>query len=187
MPSIRPLVRVGTAIAALALVGLAAAQSPNAGSELGFGTRFGIRFVVALVVYLLLGGALVALGPRYARKTVNELRVEPGVAFGWGLLVGIGVPIALVLVALTIIGLIVAIPGLIVLALVDVVGNAVTVVWLGSSLTGDDSLGGKAVAAGALVLAVPASIPVLGNLLTTLLGFFGLGVVSRGIYESWSE
>lgn len=187
MPSIRSLVRVGTAIAALAVVGLAAAQSPNAGSGLGLGTRLGIRFATSLLVYLLLGGALVALGPRYARETVTELRDDPGGAFVWGSLVGIGVPIVLVLVALTIVGLIVAVPGLIALAVVGVVGNAVTVVWFGHSLTDGDSLDGKTVLVGALVFAVPASIPALGNLLTTLLGFFGLGVVGRRLYESWRE
>jgi hypothetical protein len=185
MPSIRSLARGSGLLAAVALAGVAAAQSPSAGSELGLGTRLGIRFVVAFVVNLLLGGALVAFGPRFAEETVTELREDPGGAFLWGLAVGVGVPILLVLLAITVIGLVVAIPGAIALAIVGLVGNAVTVVWVGSLFLGPDDIGGRTAAAGALTLAVPAAIPVLGQLLTSFLGLFGLGVVGRALYVSW--
>lgn len=193
MPSIRPLARLfargsgalaSLALGVLPLAGVAAAQPSNPGSELGFGARFAI---VAIVQFLLAGG-LVALSPRYATKMVNEIRDDPAEAFGWGLLVGIGVPIVLALLAITIIGLVVAIPGSILLAFVGLVGNAVAIVWLGTVLTGTDGgVGGKAAAVGAVVLAVPAAIPVLGRLVTTVVGFFGLGVVGRALYASWRD
>ena len=172
--------RAAGALAVVALSGLAAAQSPNAGTQFGFE----IRFVIVLVINLLLGGALVGFGPNYARDTVTELREDPGAAFLWGLIFGIGVPIVLVILAVTIIGLVVAIPGLIILMVVGLVGNAVTIVWLGSLLNGG-SIGGKSAVLGAVALAVPAAIPVLGNLVTTLVGFFGLGVVGRRLYKSY--
>lgn len=186
MPSDRspPLARVGVALAfgAVALVGTAAAQSRNPAPELGFGARFAASFVINL----LFGGALVALGPRYARKTVGDLREDPGGAFVWGLLLGIGVPILLFLLAITIIGLIVVIPAGIVLAVVGIVGAAVTVVWIGDLLlSGREGLGGAAVVVGALALAVPYAIPILGDLVATIVGFFGLGAVGRGLYEWW--
>jgi len=186
MPSNRPLIVGGSAIALLTLAGVAAAQSPGAGSELGFGTRIGIRFAVALVVNLLLGGAAVALGPRYTAKRIGEIRSDPGAAFVWGLLVSIGVPIALALLAITIIGLVVAIPSILLLAAIGIAGSAIAVVWIGSTLVGDgDRPDGKAAVVGALVLAVAAAIPVLGNLLTSIVSLFGTGVVGRGLYESW--
>ncbi|WP_254768684.1 hypothetical protein [Salinilacihabitans rarus] len=187
MPSDRspPLARVGVALAfgAVALAGTAAAQSRNPAPELGFGTRFAASFVVNL----LFGGLLVALGPRYARETVGDLRADPGGAFVWGLLLGIGVPILLFVLAITIIGLIVAIPAGIVLAVVGFVGAAVTVVWIGDLLLSgrEAGVGGAAVVVGALALAVPYAIPVLGDLVATVVGFFGLGAVGRGLYESW--
>lgn len=188
MSSTRLFTRGCSLLAIVALSGVAAAQSPTGGSEFGFGTHIGIRFVAALVVNLLLGGALVGLGPRYATETVTALREDPVGAFGWGLLVGIGVPIVLVLLAFTIIGLIVAVPGFILLAFVGIVGNAVTIVWIGGLLLGDGSrIGGKAAGVGALALAIPASIPVLGNLITAFLGFFGIGVVGRSIYAVWRD
>lgn len=187
MPSTRSLAAAGSVLAVLAFAGLTAAQSPSPGSEFGLGTGLAVRFGVAFVVNLVLAGLLVAFGPRYARRSVREIRDDPGSAFVWGLLVGIGVPIVLVLLAITIVGLIVAIPGLIVLAVLGVVGTAVTIVWVGDSLTGGrDAAGGTAVVVGAATLAVAAAIPVLGNLIVTVLGCFGLGVVGRGLYETWS-
>jgi hypothetical protein len=118
---------------------------------------------------------------------VAAIRDDTGGAFLWGLLVGIGVPIALVLIAITIIGLVVTIPGLIVLFFVSLIGNAVTVCWIGGALIGRDGPDGVAVGVGAVVLAVVGAVPILGNLVTTLLGFFGLGVVGRDLYASWQD
>lgn len=185
MPSTRLLTISGSVISLLALSGIVAAQSPDPGAQLGLGTRLGIRFGVALVLNLLLGGALVAFGPTYATKQVARIRSDPGSAFLWGLIVGIGGPIVCVILIITVIGILLAIPGLLFLAVLSVVGSAVTIVWIGDSLSGSSGtrVGGSAVIVGAVVLAVPESIPVLGNLLATLLGFFGLGVVSRSLFE----
>lgn len=186
MPSARLLVRASAALAAfaLALVGTAATQSPNAAPELGIG----VRFAVVLVVNLVLAGALVALGPRYATKTVSDLREDPGGAFVWGLAVGVGGPILLAILAITIIGLVVAIPGAVALGILGIVGSAVTVVWIGDLLVGGQgAVGGKAAVVGALALSVPESVPILGSLVTAVLGFFGLGVVSAGVYGAWRD
>ncbi|QLG62395.1 hypothetical protein [Halorarum salinum] len=187
MPSTRGFAGASGALLALSLlgaVGTAAAQSP--GSELGIGARLGIRFVVSLVVYLMLGGALVALGPRYAAETSGAIRSDPLAAFGWGLLVTIAVPVALVLLAFTIIGLVVAIPGLLLLVPVGIVGTAVTVVTVGAALTdgrGDPS--GRVAVVGAVAMAIPAAVPVLGDFLTGVATLFGTGIVGKFIYESW--
>jgi len=42
-------------------------------------------------------------------------------------------------------------------------------------------VGGAAVIIGAVVLTVPEAIPVLGNLVAMLLGFFGLGAVGQSL------
>lgn len=185
MPSTRSLALGGGAAVLVGLQGLAAAQAPNAADEIGLGAGLLIEFLVSLVVYLLLGGALVTFGPRYATARVSDVREDPGGAFGWGLVVGIAVPIVLVILALTIIGLIVAVPGVLVLFVLGVVGNAVTVVWIGAELadTGGD-VDGYAVGVGALALAVVSAIPLLGGFLTTVIGLFGLGAVSRDAYQS---
>jgi uncharacterized protein involved in cysteine biosynthesis len=184
MPSSR-LFSLGVSVAAACSLASVAVAQPEMGSELGLATRIGLRFVVVLVINLLLGGALLALAPAYARRMVASIRDDAGTAFLWGLLAGIAVPIALVLIAITIIGLLVTIPGLIALFFIGLVGNAVTICWVGTLLTGRDVPDGTAVGVGAAVLAVVGAIPLLGNLVTTLLSFFGLGVVGRNLYTSW--
>lgn len=178
------------ALGPVASLGASGVAAQPLASETGLdpGTRLAIRFGVAFLVNLLLGGGLVVLGPAYARTTVNRIRSDPGGAFVWGLLVGVGVPVALVLLAITIIGLVVAIPGLVVLAIVGLVGNAVTIVWVGEALTGrsNGAIDGRAAVVGALALALPAAIPVVGNLLSTVIGFFGVGAVGERLYESWA-
>lgn len=185
MPSARTLVRASAALAALAFVGTVTAQSPN-DPGLGLGAQLGIRLVVGLVVYLLLGGALVALGPRYATEMRNEIRDDPVVAFGWGLVMSILVPIALVVLAITVIGLIVAIPGFLLLIPIGLVGTAVTVVTLGSAIRGEQGeVSGTAALIGAVVLGVLFAIPVLGNFITTVATMFGTGMVGKSLYVSW--
>jgi uncharacterized protein involved in cysteine biosynthesis len=186
MPSSRLLSLGSSVAAACSLAGVAAAQ-PEMGSELGLATRIGLRFAVVLVINLVLGGALLGIAPDYTRRMVAAIRDDAGTAFLWGLLAGIAVPIALVLIAITIIGLLVTIPGLIALFFVGLVGNAVTICWVGTLLTGRDDPDRTAVGVGAAVLAVVGAVPLLGNLVTTLLGFLGLGVVGRDLYTSWQD
>lgn len=189
MPSKRTLAGLGSLVAVVGFSGIAAAQSPTAGTGLGLPARLGIRLAVSFVVYLVLGGACGALGPEYTTSRVREIQDDPGSAFGWGFIVGLLVPIGLVLLAITIIGLIVTIPGLIVLGIFQLIGFGVTVVWLGNTVAGtrDGSVGAKDAVVGAVVLALPFAIPVVGQLLVNLIGWFGLGVVGRNVYENWSD
>lgn len=184
MPSRRSLALAAGVIALAGLPGVAVAQSVGQSSEPGLVAELVIRLIAGLVVYGLLGGGLVALAPEYADETVAGITDDPGSAFGWGLIAGLLVPIGLAILAITVIGLIVAIPGFILLFFVGIAGNAVTVVWLGT-LFGEAQAGGKAAALGAVAMAVIGAVPLLGGLLTSLLGFFGLGVVSRGLYKGW--
>jgi hypothetical protein len=189
MPSTRPFgrrvaARICGLLAAVALVGVATAQSgvsPTPDFDIE------VRFLGGFVAYVLLGGALVVFGPEYARETVAQIRSDPATSFFWGLLTAIGAPIAIALLAITIVGLVVAIPGIFLLAIVGLVGTAVSVVWLGSLALGTEEVGGKAAVVGALLLAIPASIPALGDLVTTLVGFFGTGVVARRLYAAWQD
>lgn len=184
MPSMR-LFALTAGVAALAgLPGAAVAQSVGGSSEPGLVIELAIRFVVGLVVYGLLGGGLVALAPEYARETVAEITEDPGTAFGWGLVAGLLIPILLGLLAVTIIGLVVAIPGALLLFIVGIAGNAVTVVWVGTWF-GDDGPSGRAAALGTVTMAGVGAVPLLGGFATTVVGFFGLGVVSRRLYRNW--
>lgn len=184
MPSSRlARIVVSSVLATLALVGTVSAREPG----LGVGV-IALEFVVLLVVYLLLGGAVFGFGPEYTRETITELRDDFGAAGLWGLLVTIGTTIVLVLLALTIIGLVVAIPGFIALFVVSVVGTGIMVVWVGDSLThSHGEIRGSAVLIGALALAFVSIVPVLGGLITFVLGLLTFGVVCKRLYHGWKN
>ncbi|MFC7096141.1 hypothetical protein [Halobaculum marinum] len=187
MPSTRTLARAVGACTALALVGVAAAQSgfehPQTG--LDFGASIAVNFAAGLVVNLLLGGVLVVANPGYAAEKLDEFRSDPGETVVWGLIVGIGVPIVLVVLAATLIGLIVAIPGMLVLAGVGILGSAVVVVLVGSAITKDDRPGGTDVVLGALVLSLLTAIPLVGGLINWAVTLPGIGVVGHDLYRAW--
>ena len=178
---------VTAALALVAAAGVATAQpgATDPRSSLDLGTRLAVNFGAGFVINLLLGGALVALGPEYAARKLDEFRDDPGETVVWGLIVGIGVPIALAILAITIIGLVIAIPGVIVLAGVGIVGSAVMVGVVGSSLTGGDDPGVTEVLVGALVLALATAIPVLGGLINWIVTLPGVGLVGHDLYRSW--
>lgn len=141
------------------------------------------NFIGSLLGYLAVAGWMILAGRRYGRERVADPRDDPAVALGWGLAAGVAAPIALAVLAATVVGLVVAIPGFVVLLVGSVVGAGVTVLWVGSGLTGDRP-DGRAALLGVTVLAGVNTIPVVGGLATTVTGLFGLGTVTRRLYRS---
>ncbi|QZP38389.1 hypothetical protein [Halobaculum magnesiiphilum] len=186
MPSTRTAGRAVGALAALAFVGVAAAQYSDPRASLDLTTRIGVQFAVGFVINLLLGGALVALSPGYADDKLDQFSSDPGETIVWGLIVGIGVPIVLVILAFTIIGLVITIPGILILAGVGIVGSAVMVVVVGDVVT-DGGAGGTTVLVGALVLALLTAIPFVGGLINWLVGLPGIGMVGHDLYRGWKN
>ncbi|ELZ70458.1 hypothetical protein C457_08404 [Haloferax prahovense DSM 18310] len=169
----------------LALAGTAAAQNLESAQQLSPVFRAGVSFLIDLVV----GGILVAAAPAYTRDAIAEIRDDPGGSFLWGLGIGIGGLIVLVLLAITIIGLLVAIPGFLAFILLGIVGGALATVLLGSLVTGTASGGspplGVSVAVGALIAAVLSLVPIIGGVILFVVDTLGLGVVGRNLIRSW--
>lgn len=199
VPSIRPLASAVTPsttnavpflstliLTCLATTGVASAQTPEAIRELGLLPTLGIRFGVALLLNLLFAGLLVGFAPHFTKARVHELRDDPGEGFVWGLIAGIGVPLLLVVLAITIIGLLITIPGLLVLALFGLAGQGVVVSWVGTLVTdGTEPTDGMTILVGAVVLAGVSAVPLLGNFAYRILLLFGLGVVFKTFYEDY--
>ena len=188
MPSKQAVSSLGSLLAGLGLSGVATAQPTAPGGvgepALNVVTRFGVGFIILAV----LGAATAAIGPTYTTNAVREIQDDLGGAIGWGVLVGILVPIGLVILALTVIGALISIPGLLLIGVLGVIGTGVTAVWVGNSVTSDDgTVSATDGVAGGLLLAVPFAIPVVGGVLLNLITLVGLGVVGRGLYESWSD
>ncbi|UIO98865.1 hypothetical protein Hbl1158_09995 [Halobaculum sp. CBA1158] len=185
MPSTRSIPRAVGACVALAFVGTVTAQSgvgdPGSGSV---AVDLTFSFVGGVVVNLVLAGILVAVAPEYAGDTIAEIRDDPGDAVVWGLLVSIGGLVAVVVLAITIIGILVAIPLALVLAAVSVAGTAVAVVLVGALLTDSERPSGTAVLAGSLAVGLMGAIPVIGGLATWVVTLPGVGVVGHDLYRS---
>ncbi|MFC7203456.1 hypothetical protein ACFQJC_08025 [Haloferax namakaokahaiae] len=176
----------------LAFVGVASAQSVPAGSvETASQLSPTIRGAATFIVDLVVGGILVAAAPRYTRNSIANIRDNPGESLVWGLGLGIGGAIVIFILAITVIGLIVAIPAGIALAILGIVGGAVATVLLGSVL-GEVATSGElslalALVVGAFVAAVLSVIPILGGLVMFVVDSLGLGIVGKQLYTSWSS
>ncbi len=109
--SVTTRIAVSTVVLTILASTVASAQTAETIREFGLFPTIGLRLVGGIVGNFVAGGLLVALAPKFARERVRAIRDDPGSAFVWGLLTGIGVPILLALAAVTIIGLLIAIPG----------------------------------------------------------------------------
>ncbi|KAA9397853.1 hypothetical protein Har1130_06805 [Haloarcula sp. CBA1130] len=188
MPSKHAVSSLGSLLAVLGLSGVATAQSTASGGVGDPALNVVIRFGVGFAILAVLGAAAAAIGPKYTTNAVREIQNDPGSAIGWGILVGIFVPIGLVILALTVIGALISIPGLLLIGILGIIGTGITAVWVGNSVIGNDgTVSATDGVAGGLLLAVPFAIPVVGGFLLNLITLVGLGVVGRGLYEDWTD
>lgn len=162
--------------------------SPTAGLE--WHVRLAINFVVTFVVSLIVAGLVYGISPGFTEDGVREVREDPVGTFLTGLLANVVIIIAVILLAITVIGLLVVIPGVFVLFFLGVAGNAVGVIALGAALTADGSgVGdaGKSILVGALTVALVGAIPVLGGIFTFLVQTAGFGYVIDYLLERRRE
>ncbi|KAB1196163.1 MULTISPECIES: hypothetical protein [Haloferax] len=170
----------------LVLAGVASAQPSESVAQASPAIRASMSFVVNLVV----GGILIAVLPAYTRNALGEIRDDPGGSFIWGLGIGIGGLIAIIVLAITIIGLVVAIPGILLFVALSAAGSAVATVFLGSTvarlLSNSRPPLSLSLVIGALVTAAFSVVPLVGGLILFVVETVGLGVVGRDLYRSWS-
>lgn len=144
-----------------------------------------------LVIYgflanFLFGAALVVLLPDFTSRVVDRIVLDPLRSGGRGLLVGAAAAVVLVVLALTIVGIPLALLGAGLLVLVMwaglVYGRFAVGVWLLSLLDVDhDWLG---LATGLFVLGLVARVPVMGPVIDAAVILAGLGGLVTIAYES---
>lgn len=175
VPSKRLLTPLVSLLALCSLAGVAAAQSAPEAPQLSPL----LRLAIALAVNGIVGLVVVAFAPDYTQSLVDDIRDDPAVSFIWGLLVGIGGLVALVVLAVTVIGLLVAIPGFFVYLFVAIVGGAVATVALGAVLvdTVADSTLSLALAVGVVVSSLLSIVPLVGGLVNFVVSTIGMGAV----------
>ena len=126
------------------------------------------RATVSAFVTFLVAGGLVALAPDYAERTTNRIRSDPGGTLVYGVVIGIAGAVVGGLLALTIIGLVVAIPLLIALAVVGFLG------YLAAGRAVSESWG-AALAVAVAVAALTGGVPILGGIVGFLISSTGVG------------
>lgn len=149
----------------------------------GFGST--LFDVYGFLVNLVLGAVLLLVFPDGSRRLARRLRDEPLSTGLYGLVALIGIPILLVLVAITIIGIPLAIIGALLFAVMVWVGSIYGRYAVGEWLLGYVGTDNRwlALVVGLVVVGLVSLVPILGGLVefvVLLLGLGGLGVLALG-------
>lgn len=145
--------------------------------------------VYGLLVNLLLGGLLLFAFPVFSRDVATRAMNAPLRSGGVGLLALVGIPVVLLLLAITIIGIPVAVLGAFLFAFFVWIGSvygAFTVgVWLLSLV--DRSSSWLALLVGLLVVTVLYQLPFLGGLTRFLIFLLGIGALSLAVLTRYRD
>ncbi|WP_459191936.1 bactofilin family protein [Halosimplex sp. J119] len=146
----------------------------------------------AFVANLLLGALLLALFPAFSDSVAEQAMTDPLRTGLVGLGVLIGVPVLLVVIALTIVGIPLTVAGAVVFALVVwtglVYGRFALGAWLLSLADSRESFGGVHRRWVALVFGLALGgglslVPILGGLVDLVILLLGLGALSVRLYR----
>lgn len=159
----------------------------NFGPILGVG-RF-VLTVYGFLVNVVLGAILLLAFPAGSRRLADDIESRPVRAGLYGLAVIIGVPILLIVLVVTIIGIPLAIVGAILFGLTAWVASVYGRYAVGEWLVGYTDVDNRWVAllVGLVVVGLVALVPLLGGIvefLVLLLGLGGLAVVGRRAYNT---
>lgn len=142
-----------------------------------------------LIAELFAGAVLLTAFPSFAEDAADTVVEEPQRVALAGLVGVIGVPVVAVLSALTVVGLPLAVAGLVGLAVLLWVGSIYGRYLLGAVLLSyterDDRY--LALVVGLLLVLAVSLVPVLGDLVRVLLALAGVGVVMLGLYVAYES
>ncbi|MFA9416148.1 polymer-forming cytoskeletal protein [Natrinema sp. HArc-T2] len=138
----------------------------------------------AFAVNLVLGAILLALFPRFSGRVADRVATGPLRSGLVGLGVFVGVPILLIALAITIIGIPLSVIGILVFALLLWIGTVYGFFAVASWILSLVGLGNRwlALIVGLLVGAALTLVPIVGDLVTLLVLLLGLGAITRALY-----
>lgn len=141
--------------------------------------------VYGLLVNLLLGAVLLAAFPAFSSNVADSVAHDTVASGGVGLLTLIAVPIALVLVAITIIGIPLAVVGALVFALLLWIGAVYGQYGVGAWALGYADVDDRwlALVVGLVGFALLGAVPILGGLAELLALLVGLGALALGLRD----
>lgn len=151
---------------------VAAQPGPRSGLESIPRYAWYLEGLSAALVTLVVCGLFIALAPRYTRRVTDLALERPGSAFLIGLVVSIAIIVVAVFLAITVIGMIIAIPMLLVFGVVAFLTAELAFLAMGR-LASDDWTVALLVAVG--IAWFVGAIPVFGSLLGFVLACLGFG------------
>lgn len=147
----------------------------------------GTLLVYGILVNLVLGAVLLVLFPSVAARAASRVADEPLRTGGIGLLALVGVPVVLVLFAITIVGLPITIFGALLFAFLvwvaAVTGRFAVGMWLVSLLDVDSRWAGLLV--GVVGVALLKQVPYIGGVVEFVVLLLGLGSLAALGYEAY--
>lgn len=159
-----------------------AARISGTVTALPVSSGWGLWRLLWILGFLVAGSVAVALFPGFAAEAARVLPLSPGrsglVGLGWLCLV----PLAIVIAAITVIGLPLALVTAALYLVVVCLASVPFSLWLGQRLLGGRARTGRQGAlvsflVGAFILLVVGLIPVVGGLATLIAVIFGLGTI----------
>jgi len=164
-------------VSSLAFAGVAAAQR---GADVGANnpdpmTQAVGGFLGTLVVGLL----LVFAAPGYTDRVTGRARERPLASFGWGLGVFVAFIGTAILLAITVVGVVLLIPLVLVFLVVAIAGNALGYLALLETYPPLGNLDSRAVPVvlAAVLAGVTSLVPVLGDVVGFVVGSVGIGAI----------
>ena len=144
--------------------------------------------LLRVAAFLFTGGVLVALFPGAFDRLRDTLEERPGPSLGLGLAALVALPIALLLLAVTVLGLPLVLIGGSLFGGALYVARAVAAVWLGDRLLARGPGRGARIAAflvGGALLALAGLLPWVGWVVTLLATLAGLGAAVELLTRRW--
>ncbi|MEF8843267.1 MAG: polymer-forming cytoskeletal protein [Haloarculaceae archaeon] len=143
--------------------------------------------VYGFLVNLALGAVLLLVFPGFSSRVADRAVSDPLRSGGVGLLALVAVPVALVLFAVTIIGIPITIVGAFLFAVLAWVGTVYGRFAVGEWLTALADVENRwlALLVGVLAVAVGVRLPLVGGLVQLAVFLLGLGALSMVIYDAY--
>ncbi|WP_254521782.1 bactofilin family protein [Natrinema caseinilyticum] len=140
--------------------------------------------VYTLVVNLLLGAVLLALFPRFSDSVATSVATGPIRSGLIGLGVFVGIPVLLIALAITIVGIPLSIVGAIAFSFLLWIATVYGWYAIAAAVLSALGIGNRwlALVVGLVVGAAITRVPIVGGLITFLVLLLGLGAIARGLY-----
>ncbi|MBZ6493561.1 hypothetical protein [Natrinema longum] len=163
-------------------VGVIAQAAP--GVDIDIGTTGGLLggAIGAFLTTLVVGAILVAVGPEYTERMMGDVLEEPIGSFLYGIASLLGIGLLILLLLVTIVGIVVAIPLFLLAYLVWAIGGAIAYLAVADRLVGrnDEWLTQLLVAA---AISGALAVTGVGGVLAICIGAAGFGAVLRDVLE----